>query len=52
MLKYIIFSIFSFMLGTFVQVIIEIFERKKRYEKIKKLNEQDFKQAMKNLEIK
>lgn len=52
MLKYVVFSIISFMLGTFVQVIIEIFESKKKFEKIKKLNEQNFSQAMNDLEIK
>lgn len=52
MLKYIIFSVFSFMFGIFAREIIEIFERKKKYEKIKKLSNQNFKQAMKDLEIK
>lgn len=52
MIKYIIFSVISFMLGIFTREIIEIFERKKKYEKIKKLSEQDFKKAMKDLEIK
>ncbi len=52
MLKYIAFSVISFILGLFTREIIEILERKKKYEKIKKLNEQDFKKATKNLEIK
>lgn len=52
MLKYIIFSVISFMLGILTREIIEIFERKKKYEKVKKLSEQNFKQAMKDLEIK
>ena len=52
MLKYIVFSVISFILGIFTREIIEILERKKKYEKIKKLNEQDFKKATKNLEIK
>lgn len=52
MLKYIIFSVISFMLGILAREIIELFERKKKYQKIKKLNEQDFRTAMKDLEIK
>lgn len=52
MIKYIIFSVISFILGIFAREIIEILERKKKYEKIKKLSEQDFKKAMKDLEIK
>lgn len=52
MLKYIIFSIISFLLGIFAKEIIELLEKKKRYKKIKPLNKQDFKKAMKNLEIK
>lgn len=42
MIKYIIFSVISFMLGIFAKEIIEIFERKKKYEKIKKLNGESF----------
>ena len=52
MLKYIVFSVISFMLGIFAREIIEILERKKEYEKVKKLSEQNFKKAMKDLEIK
>lgn len=52
MLKYIIFSVISFMLGLFTREIINIIERKQKYEKVKKLSKQDFKQAMKDLEIK
>lgn len=52
MLKYIIFSIISFLLGIFAREIIELLEKKKKYKKVKPLNKQDFKQAMKNLEIK
>ena len=52
MIKYIIFSIISFTLGIFAKEIIEIFKKNKRYQKVKKLSEQDFKIAMKNLEIK
>mgnify|MGYP003369923160 CR=1 FL=1 len=52
MFKYIIFSVISFMLGIFAREIIDIIERKQKYEKVKKLSEQDFKQAMKDLEIK
>lgn len=48
MLKYIVFSVISFILGIFIREIIEILERKKKYEKIK----QDFKKTTKNLEIK
>ena len=52
MLKYIIFSVISFLLGIFAGQIIELIKQKKKYKKIKPLNKQDFKQAMKNLEIK
>lgn len=52
MLSYIIFSVISFLFGIFAREIIEILERKKKYEKIKKLCEQDFKKAMEDLEIK
>jgi len=52
MLKYIVFSVISFMLGIFAREIIEILERKKKYEKVKKLSEQNFKKTMKDLEIK
>lgn len=52
MLKYIVFSVISFMLGIFAREIIEILERRKKYEKVKKLSEQDFKKATKDLEIK
>lgn len=52
MIKYIVFSVISFLLGIFTREIIEIFERKKKYKKVKPLNEQNFKNAMKDLEIK
>ena len=52
MMKYIIFSIISFILGVLARGIIDIFERKKKYEKIKKLSKQKFENAMKDLEIK
>ena len=49
MLKYLIFSMISFLLGVFAK---EIYERNQRYKKVKKLCDQDFKKAMKDLEIK
>lgn len=52
MLKYIIFSMLSFLLGIFAGQIIELLKQKKKYNKVKPLNEQDFKKAMKDLEIK
>lgn len=52
MLKYIIFSVISFLLGIFAREIIELLEKKKKYKKVKPLNKQDFKQAMRDLEIK
>lgn len=52
MIKTIIFSIISFILGILIKEIMDIIERKQKYEKIKKLSEQDFKQTMKNLEMK
>lgn len=38
MIKYIIFSVISFTLGICAREIIEILERKKNYERIKKLD--------------
>ena len=52
MLKYIIFSVISFLLGIFAGQIIELIKQKKKYKKIKPLSKQDFKKAMKDLEIK
>ena len=52
MIKYIIFSMISFLLGIFAGQIIELIEQKKRYKKVKPLSKQDFGQAMKDLEIK
>jgi len=52
MIKYIIFSVISFMLGVVAREIMEIYERDKKYKQVRKLNEQNFKQAMNNLEIK
>lgn len=52
MLKYIIFSIISFLIGIFVREIIECLKKKRRYRKVIPLNKQDFKQTMKDLEIK
>lgn len=52
MIKYIIFSVISFMLGVVAREIMEIYERNKKYKQVRKLNEQNFKQAMNNLEIK
>ena len=52
MLKYLIFSVISFMLGIFAREIIEIYERSKNYKNVKKLNEQNFKNAMEDFEIK
>lgn len=52
MLKYIIFSIISFLFGIFAGQIIELIEQKKRYKKIKPLSKEDFEKAMKDLEIK
>lgn len=52
MLKYIIFFVISFMLGLFANEIIEFLEQKRRYKKVKPLSKQNFKRAMKDLEIK
>lgn len=58
MLKCIVLCVISFLLGIFVKEIIELIERKKKYkrikenEKVKRLSDQDFKQAMKYLETK
>ena len=43
MLKYIIFSVISFMLGLFTKEIIEYLERKSNLEKIKRLKIETFK---------
>lgn len=58
MLKFIICAIVSFSLGVFARSFMRYFKRRKRkkqkprYRKVKPLNQQDFKQAMKDLEIK
>ncbi len=52
MLKYIIVFLISFALGVFVREIIERLKKKRKYKKVKPLNKQNFKEAMKNLEIK
>lgn len=52
MLKYIIFSVISFLLGIFAREIIELLEKKKKYKKVKPLGKQNFKKAMRDLEIK
>ena len=55
MFKYIIFSIISFTLGIFAKEIIDFLEKKKnkkRFKKVKPLSKQNFKKAMKDLEIK
>lgn len=52
MIKYIIFSIISFMLGLFAKEIIEYLEQKEKCKKVKPLSKQNFKNAMKDLEIK
>lgn len=52
MIKYLIFCVICFSLGIFAREIIEFYEKKKRTKKVKPLSKQDFKKAMKNLEIK
>lgn len=52
MIKYIIFAVISFMLGLFTREIIEFLEKRKFSKKLKPLSKQNFKEAMKNLEIK
>lgn len=52
MIKYIVTFIISFALGIFAREVIERLKKKKRYKKVKPLNKQNFKEAMKNLEIK
>ena len=52
MLKYIIFSVISFLFGIFAGQIIELIEQKKKYKKIKVLNEQELRKTMSDLEIK
>ena len=55
MINYIIFSIISFTLGLFASEIIELLKKRKSKEKLKKvkpLSRQNFKKAMKDLEIK
>lgn len=55
MAKYIIFSIISFALALFVNRIIELLKtrkHKKHLKKVKPLSKQNFKKAMKDLEIK
>lgn len=52
MIKYIIFAVISFLLGIFARELMEILEKEKKSKKVKPLNKQNFKNAMKNLEIK
>lgn len=58
MLKLIICAIVSFSFGLFASRIIRHFKRRKKkkrkpkYKKVKPLNQQDFKKAMEDLEIK
>lgn len=56
MIKYIIFLVISFLLGIFAREIFELITYKRRkktkLKKVKPLNKQNFKQAMKDLEIK
>ena len=52
MIKYIIFSVISFVLGLFAREIIQYLEKKQKHKKVKPLSNQNFKKAMKDLEIK
>ena len=52
MIKYLIFCVICFLLGIFAREIIDDLEKKKRYNKVKPLGKQNFKKAMKDLEIK
>lgn len=55
MFKYIIFSIISFTLGLYTKEIIDFLEKKKhkkRFKKVAPLSKQNFKKAMKDLELK
>ena len=55
MINYIIFSIISFTLGLFASEIIELLKKrknKKQLKRVKPLSKQNFKKAMKDLEIK
>lgn len=52
MIEKIILALISFMLGLFTREIREFFKKKKQHKKVKPLNEQDFKKAIKDLEIK
>lgn len=57
-MKIVICAMVSFSLGLFTSSIIRYFKRRKKgkrkskYKKVKPLNQQDFKKAMKDLEIK
>ena len=52
MIKYIIFSVISFVLGLFMREIIQYLKKKQKYKKVKTLSNQNLKKAMKDLEIK
>ncbi|MCI8587962.1 MAG: hypothetical protein HFJ49_05080 [Clostridia bacterium] len=52
MLINIIVAIISFTLGFVIREIIEKFKNKKGYKQVKPLSKQNFKDAMKDLEIK
>lgn len=52
MIKYLILGVISFSFGIFAREIIEIYEQKKKIKKVNPLSKQNFKKAMKDLEIK
>ncbi len=52
MLKHIIFFTISFVLGLFERELIEFLKKNKRNTKVKPLSKQNFKRAMRDLEIK
>lgn len=52
MIEKIILALISFMLGLFTRETRKFLKKKKQHNKVKPLNEQDFKKAMRDLEIK
>lgn len=52
MIEKIILALISFMLGLLTREIRGFLKKKKQHNKVKPLNKQDFKKAMKDLEIK
>ena len=52
MIRYLLISIISFIIGLFIREIMDINIRKKKYRTLQPLYKQNFTKAMKELEVK